>query len=75
MRILRFPGDSLLLGDSRYRLRRIGRDEWLNDRAEPTEDAEQATDFPAATDAAFFLIAHVEEPQLYCWEEFFTIAA
>lgn len=75
MRINRFPGDSLLLGDSRYRLRRIGRDEWLNDRGEITTDAEATTDFGSATEAAWWLIHHVEQPQLWHSEEFFTIAA
>ncbi len=74
MRILRFPGDSLLLGDSRYRLKRVGRDEWLDDHGTPTDDPEKATDFHSPTDASFWLITHIEEPKLYHFEEFFTIA-
>lgn len=72
MRILKFPGDTLVLSESRYRLKRIGREEWLDDHANPTEDPERATDFASATDAAFFLLGHVEEPQLYHWEEIFV---
>ena len=73
MRVLKFPGDSLLLGESRYRLKRIGRDEWLDARAIVTDDAEQAADFYSATEAVLWLTAHVEKPEVWHFEEFFTV--
>ena len=76
MRILRparFPGDSLMLGESRYRLKRVGREEWLDDHANPTDDVEQATDFASATESVMWAQRMVEEPWLYHFEEFFTV--
>ena len=75
MTMLKFPGDSYMLGASRFRIRRIGRDEWLNDQARPTEDVEEATMFATATEAALFMVEHLDEARLWHWEEFFTIAA
>lgn len=73
MKFLKFPGDSFMLGDTRYRLKRVGRDEWLAFDATPTEDPECAADFPMATDAALFLLECVDEPELWFWEPFFTV--
>ncbi len=75
MRILRFPGDTLAVGDARYRLKRVGREEWLDDQANPTDAVERAADFASATEATLWLIQYVEEPQLYHWEEIFTVAS
>lgn len=73
MRVLRFPGDPAGLGESRYRLRRIGRAEWLDDRADPTDEERLAADFASATEAAMFLVTYVDRPDLWIWEEFFTV--
>jgi hypothetical protein len=65
---LRFPSDAWMDGDARYRLRRRGRDEWLDDRAGLTDDPAHATDFATATEAALWLLDHVDEPGLWGWE-------
>lgn len=51
-----------------YRLRRTGRDEWLDPCANPTDEAREAETFPSATEACLFALTHVEQPALYEWE-------
>lgn len=75
MRILgpTFPSDRAMC-EVAFRVRRIGRDEWLDDHANPTEDPEAATLFGRATDAALFTLEHVDEPRLWTWEPVAVVA-
>lgn len=54
--------------DERYRLRRLGRDEWLDDTADPTDDATRAAVFASATEACIFCLTHVDQPHLWIFE-------
>lgn len=66
-----FPGDALVVG-SKFWLRRIGRDEWLDDNAEPTEDASKSADFDTREEADALLRSCVDEPKLWVAEQCFV---
>jgi hypothetical protein len=53
---------------TQYRLRRIGRDEYLDASANPTDVPAEAQLFPAATAAVLFAMEHLDEPRLWRWE-------
>ncbi len=54
--------------DAKYRIRRRGRDEFLNDRAEVTANEAEAATFRYAMDAALFMIEYLEDATLWYWE-------
>ncbi len=66
--------DGLASIDVRVRLRRTGREEWLDNHANPTEDSEQAASFVDAIAAILFAQSHVDEPKLWHWEHFVVIS-
>ena len=53
---------------TQYRLRRIGRDEFLDANANPTDAPAEAQLFPAATAAVLFALELLDEPGLWRWE-------
>ena len=67
-----FPGDLAVI-EVRVRLRRTGRDEWLDDTATPTDDEAKAASFPDAVQAILFAQHHVDEPKLWHHEQFVEI--
>ncbi len=68
-----FPSDRVV-GDTRVRLARIGRREWINERGEPTEHIAEAAVFFGAFEAAMWLNQYTESPSLWTWEEYVEIA-
>lgn len=66
-----FPGDTLVLGSS-FWIRRIGRDEWLDDNAGLTDDASKAAEFASREDAQAFLRTLVDEWWLWVAEQCFV---
>lgn len=72
--VAKWPGDVLVIGESRYRLKRVGRSEWVDDHGTPTDDAELAATFGSAIEAVMWGERHLEEPKLYVFEELWTAA-
>jgi hypothetical protein len=66
-----FPGDALVLGSS-FWIRRIGRDEWLDDDAQLTDDPSRSAEFESREIAETILRLWVEEPKLWVVEQCFV---
>lgn len=72
---LLFPGDTYGIGVTRYRLRRTGRQEWLDTHANPTDDESKAASFMGPIDAVIFATHYTDEPQLWHFEPYAVIDA